>query len=412
MIHRHLDRRAVLWFIALALVAAVQPVGAANAALVTRWLDKDYGGVSPATIAAAIEDAREHFASSLEAADDTYVIRIPAGTFDLSLPNTAAARRPRGTIDVSGIDPGPDGRLVISGAGMDRTVLIMDPHVPGIYGRSVYRITFQDLEMTRAKYTVTQGIVVEVAPGKVVLDIQPGFPSPMDIYQPDEEIVGRRGPGRYLRKFINSKTAPQIVTEDNRQLAWRDAVAVPGYPSRWQFNLKHRQVMANYRTGDLVAVKSKHGGQAYWFHTGGEITFQRVIWTDASRGVFRNMDRITILDSKILRSAPINGQIPALSSPGGGPQIGQPRDRVTRGNVVKNLYAEGTGDDAIACFNCAETTFEGNYVTDSFARGILLFRSPGVRLVGNTLVRSPLRHSDGTRQRRRQQERLQPEAVE
>jgi hypothetical protein len=184
------------------------------------------------------------------------------------------------------------------------------------------------------------------------------------------------------------------VVEDNRQLAWVNADQLSGYLSRWVFHLKRERVVANYQPGDLVAVKSKHGGQAYKFETGQEITFRRVLWTDVARGVFRRVDRVTIEDCEIQRSPPINGQEPALATPGGGPQIGQPNDPGTRGNLVKGLHAEGRGDDSIACFNCINTLFEGNYVADSFARGILLYRSPDVRLVGNNLIRSAVQKKD------------------
>ena len=380
-------------FKAVSLVVLIFVLGysadSARAETITKYLDKDYGGVSRATIAEAIEDARKHFASSKVAGDDTYVITIPAGKFDLTFSEAerASAQSRRGTIDISGIEPGSGGQLVISGAGMNRTSLTMDEHEVGIFGRSVYRVTFQDFEMTRAKYTVTQGIVVSVSPGEVVLDIQPGFPSPLDIY--DHDVVGRKGPGRYLREFTNSKIDPEIM-DDNRQVAWRDAVQIAGFPARWQFRLKKPRLIETYQVGDLIAVKSKHGSQAYWFHTGSDITFRRVLWTDVARGVFRDMDRITISDCKILRSPPIKGQTPALATPGGGPQIGQPDDPVTTGNLVEGLFAEGTGDDAIACFNCADTIIKDNDIVDSFARGILLFRSPYVQLMNNKLVRSPL----------------------
>src|SRR6476620_3203000 len=76
----------------------------ARAETITKYLDKDYGGVSRATIAEAIEDARRHFALSKVAGDDTYVITIPAGKFDLTISEAerASAQSRRSTIDISG----------------------------------------------------------------------------------------------------------------------------------------------------------------------------------------------------------------------------------------------------------------------------------------------------------------------
>jgi hypothetical protein len=98
---------------------------------------------------------------------------------------------------------------------------------------------------------------------------------------------------------------------------------------------------------------------------------------------------VKILNSAILRDPPVNGRVPCLASAAGGPQIGQPRDAPTTGDVVQNFTASGTGDDALAFFN-ASGTVSNVTIADSFARGILLVRSPGVALSGIHVQRAPV----------------------
>jgi len=139
-----------------------------------------------------------------------------------------------------------------------------------------------------------------------------------------------------------------------------------------------------------VSFKSKHGGQAYWLHGGSDILFKDVTWTHKTRGVFRGgFDNIRFVNCVTDRAAPIHGQTPCLASPGGGPQIGQPHDPKTRGNLVDGCRFIASGDDAVAFFN-AEGTIRNCLITDAFARGILLFHSPDTVLENNTVLRCPV----------------------
>jgi len=70
-----------------------------------------------------------------------------------------------------------------------------------------------------------------------------------------------------------------------------------------------------------------------------------------------------------------------LSTSGGGPQLGQPHDQPIHNVTVENLRAENTGDDSIAFFNVASGGVVRNCkISDSFARGILLYNSPTTAL--------------------------------
>jgi len=214
----------------------------------------------------------------------------------------------------------------------------------------------------------------------VTLAIDAGLPTPADLVDPTPI-------GHYLRQC--SAEALSFPATNNEQQAWTSATR--GADGLWRFALK-RAAAPSWKVGDTIAVKSKHGGNAYWFYGGHDVTFQRVRWLDESRGTFRGgMSRVRILDDRIDRTPDAAGRKPCLATSDGGPQIGHPDDPPTTDVLVQGNDFEGTGDDAIALFN-ASGVVAGNRVADSFARGILLFRSEGVELRGNDVERSPVLH--------------------
>ncbi len=363
------------------------PVFAAlTAALTTSAMDstvevnlKAQYGVTPSGFAQVIADAKKHFVTH---PNDTFVVVIDAGTHLLAAPPPRA----KGVIDLSDIKPGPSGRLVFRGAGMDETVLVFDRSAVQIYGREVYRTSFIGMTMTYDRCRVSQGHVVSVGPGEVVLDIQSGFPTPQDIYDPDSNQ------GRYLRRYTDNRTDPQMVLENNDQVPWKNAELVSD--RRWRLNLSRANVTPSYKAGDLIGIKSKHDAYPYWLYGGSDFVFEDVKWLQESRGVFRGgFDRIRVSGCVVDRLPPIDGQVPCLSTPGGGPQIGQPDDPPTTNNLVENCRMTGTGDDSVAFFN-GSGTVRNCVITDCFGRGIFLYNSPDVVLENNTLVRSVVLHQD------------------
>jgi len=348
------------------------------------------------SIAHALRDAHSYLSSH---GSSTYVIQIPPGTFDFSDEprngGKAMGKNGDAAIDVSGISPHGGGRLILQGYGKDLTTLISPIGLTGITGESISHITFAYMTLTRPRLTVSQGVIVDsTVPGQLTMDVPAGFPTPLDIYDPDKS--GRR----YLRVYTNSKTDPQLVlTPTNGQITWgyRDGTPKPPTPvadhaGRWIMYLDHADSLAgpDYAPGMLACVKSKAGeGQAYLFNgrgSGGDIVFDNIRWINSSRGAFRGgLTGIKILNSEVRRAPAINGQVPCLATPGGGPQIGQPHDPPTHGNLVENYYAEGTGDDAVAFFNddsvpgtpTASIVRHVN-ISNSFAREILLANSCGV----------------------------------
>ncbi len=339
------------------------------------------GDVSQSSIARRIADAKGIFQTNPRA---VVVIDLPAGTFDLS-----TGTQGNGTIDVSGVQPGPGGWLIFRGAGATRTILTFNRDFTWIYGRNAHRVAFQNMQMTGHKPTVSQGHVVSVSRGKVVLDIQPGFPSPKQIFN-----AGRVGPwhGRFLRQYTNDRINPRMIHDAvipvNTQVAWATTQQLAG--SRWQMNLINPNEVAPYHRGDLIGIKSKQTGNTYFFYQSSDITFDHVQWKVKSRGVFRGgTSRVTFSNCRVDRSDPINGQTQCLSTPDGGPQLGQPDDAPTTGHRVENCVFVATGDDSVAFFK-ASGSVSNCRILDSFARGILLYQSPNVRLTDNEVVRCPI----------------------
>jgi len=201
-------------------------------------------------------------------------------------------------------------------------------------------------------------------------------------------IFKGKGSSRTTLIFDDSRTDPQLIQTNNSQIAWADAVCLGG--RRWRIALKKRHFQPPYSEGDLIGIKSKKGGQAYWFYCGADILFRDVKWTHKTRGVFRGgFNKVRFENCITERAPPINGQTPCLAAPGGGPQIGQPHDLRTDGHVVKSCRFGALGDDAVAFFNAAGEIRDCN-ISDAFARGILLYKSPDAILTNNTVLRCPV----------------------
>jgi hypothetical protein len=286
-------------------------------------------------------------------------------------------------INLSAISPTGSGRLVILGKGPDLTTLVFNNDVVQFYGRAVNHVTIEGFHFTTNQLTVSQGRVVSVISQSVLLDILEGYPTPADIYHAEVQA------GRYLRRYTDNAADPHLIETNNDQVPWSAASLVSGRTYRFSVSDPTHQ-LAYYKVGDLVCIKSKSRGQTYWFAGSSDLIFKNIRWTHKSRGVFRaGSHTISILDSSIERDAAIAGYRPCLSTPEGGPQFGQPTDPATRGNQVRRFSAKATGDDSIAFFN-SDGIVDGAQIDDSFARGILLYKSPNVELNNVGMLRNPV----------------------
>ncbi len=340
--------------------------------------------VTQESLAAAITEAK---AAMARAPGSSYTIALPAGRFDIS-------GTPRGggsaSIDLSRINACP-GTLTITGEGKDQTTIITDDALVGIMGRRTSCVTIADLTMSRRKIEATQGKIVALARESVTLEIPRGFPEPTSLLSDvrEEFSDGREVNRRWLRRFVDAPGGPQIDVAQP-QVNWLSAAKVPGGTNRWRFAIPVTGAMPRFRVGDLIGVKSKSGRDAYRFTDGEKITFRSVRWMMETRGIFHRVDQVTIRNCSIAPPPPINGVRFAMASSSGGPQIGHPLQTApTRGHVVVGNDFRATGDDALM-FAHASGIVENNYLADTFALGIRIYESPGLRVGRNTAVRAPI----------------------
>jgi uncharacterized protein YjdB len=350
-----------------------------NAKTVVWDLQSQYG-ITQAGIAEAISDARTHFSNY---PNDTIIIEIAAGTYSIGGNGSHGINLRDGILS-----KGSKGRLIFQGAGMNETILeFTDRGEDMINGRDVYHLEFRDTHFSRPFYTVTQGTVVSVAPGEVVLDIEDDFPTPLELFN------NNFGQGRYLRKYTKSKTDPLVIHENNGQVAWGWRNDAPFHPeliegNRWRIYLNSpTQEVSYYAEGDYIGIKSKFAGNAYWFVNGDDLVFRNIKWTHSSRGLVRGgFSNVTLSGCRLERGAPINGQVPCMSTPSGGPQMNQNNDDVSTNMVVEDCFFDSSGDDNIAFFNVNGGVVRNTLSRNAFARGVLATNKAVDICVANSVV--------------------------
>ena len=343
-------------------------------------------GVSEVGINRTIIDSKRLLSSP----NTTVQLIIPAGKFTITntqKPNLNAIR-------FIHIQPATNSRLILLGAGIDKnqnTTLIFPGHSQNfLFSLKSSHITIKNIIFSRDRYTtVTQGIVTQVAPDHSYLDLNltPGFPTP-------DKIYSNPSFGQWLRPYnVHDPMNPQIIIDDNNpifQLYWTKALPIKG--NVWRFYLRGKLNPTFYHAGLMMGVKSKPipDREAYHIKYGDDITFDHLKWVGTSRGDFRFVNNIKILNCVIARMPVINGHVPLLATPAGGPQIGSIRDEKAINNVlVDHLNATATGDDSVAFFNVKNGTISNSHISDPFSHAIVLVNSNAV-LSGNKITRGSI----------------------
>lgn len=354
------------------------------------WNLKSLYGITQTGFASIIKDAKNHFTYS---PTDTITIRIDAGTYSIG-GNGADG------ISLSSIGSASTvGQLIFEGAGMDQTTLIFtDITQDMIHGSDVYGLEFRDMHMTRDRYTVTQGNVVSVVPGEIIIELHEGFPTPLELWQDWSQ-------GRFLRRYTTSTTDPEVIAVDNDQVpyGWRSNAAkkpelVQG--RQWRFYLNSTTLLlSNYHVGEYVGIKSKFEGQTYWFQRGSNLVFENIKWTHSSRGLVRGgLSNVLVKGCRIERGAPILGQTPCMSTPSGGPQMNQyvsSGDPLSTNMVLEDCFIESTGDDCVAFFNVDGGKVINSTLRNSFCRGILVSQEAyNICVIGTTIPNSKIELED------------------
>ena len=336
-------------------------------------------GVTQNGFSSIILDAKNHFIGN---PDDTIIINVDAGTYEIGGNGSNG-------IHINTVAPGSNGRLIIKGAGIDNTTLVFtEVRQDMIRVSNSNNIVISDMHMTRSVYTVTQGLVQNVGTGYIDLALQDGFPSPLPFF--DNTSTN----GRYLRRYTNSQTDPQVILTNNGQIPWgyvNSFYTLPELLSEniWRFYLNNPNLLAsNYSIGDLVSVKSKHEGETYFIAGGSNILIENIKWTHSTRGVSRfGADNITIKKCRIERGDPINGQTPCMASPSGGPQMNQPNDALATNMVMDSCFIESPGDDCVAFFNVDGGRVTNSVLKNSFSsRGIYIISTAQNICVANTTL--------------------------
>ena len=238
--------------------------------------------------------------------------------------------------------------------------------------------------------TTSQGVVTDV--GDYFVDIiinTDKYPEIESIFNPVSKS------GRFLRKYkIVNNECQLLDQEDNKQVVWNSFEKMSDNVTRLHL-MKDQARHHNFSVGDLIGVKSKCCGvrrNVIDVCGGDDVKLRNILLSRQSRMVIRcGLSNIFISNISIVKEHDDQ----CLSTPGGGPQLGQPGDDDIENVVVSNVRAENTGDDSVALFNVVRgAVIENCFISDSFARGILLRNSVETVLVNNSLERSHIEYRD------------------
>lgn len=350
-----------------------------------------YGAINFSTIKQAVTDAKDWF-SDPDNQNKELILAFNKGSWAIVNPVTSEP-----AIDLSDIEPGANGRLVFQGAaaqGSNATTLrFTSLRQLQLEATNCKRVTFRTMHFAKDPgfALATRGSVVSVTPGKVVLDVPAGFPTPQQLNAPWIPI----GTGRFMKRYIipGAGGFPQLdlTQPDNGQPYKESSQDDPvNYPNRWTMHLINPGTMPYFNAGDLIGIKSKNSNSAYEFFNCTDILFDNLVWSGQARGLFYgNTEYVRIRNCKVLRLQPINGIQFCNSTSAGGPQIGNEHTgEIVKHVVVENCNFLSLGDDAIALFKVEDARISGNYITDAWARGININQSVNVCLQPvNTLIR-------------------------
>jgi hypothetical protein len=270
-------------------------------------------GISEAGIYSAVEEAARHLKQNCQDQVELYFA-----------PGVWIINQTKIGIDLSHIQPCEQGRIIVSGADRDTTTLTYTNwHQDTLYARNTRKVTIQNIHFTRSYQTVTQGDLIQNDPGSLVIRLHDGFPTPNELYDACFPA------GRFVREYDQNVTDPKIIANTsssvwppsiNKQLPWNGTEQID--TRTWRiYYLRLPNEMGSFTVGNVIGVKSKQCAQAYQFFGGDDFAFFNVRWTKISRGVFRNISNVHLDNTQILRSEPVVGRVPCMSTYAGGPQF-------------------------------------------------------------------------------------------
>ena len=409
------------------------------------------GPVNRAALQSAIACAKTALGNVWPGGDNRVTLQLPSHLVDLSQDvrdANGAILANTGSIDLSNVScpnaalancgtpptatpatPPTNNRLVLAGADDGSTEVLLsqdlDQHVaeiPGVWMRNSVGVTIRNLSFNWPRMTVSQGRVTRVDPAAATVDIaiEAGYPGPDRIV----DLHNFSDQGRYLHRFdvdVDPATGAVLACRlhpddfdsagaiEPTQLAWRGDDLQQVAPGVWRLTITNFQ-NGPIAVGDYVGIKSKSGLNAYDVRNSALVTFDTVTWHRRSRGVFggasnggpHGVTAVKVAHSAILPDAMTGYAAPCLSTPDGGPQVGQP-GFPSAGHLITNNDFVSAGDDALAFFDASDATVANNTIVDAFSNRGVLFRFSAATTVttpptqggsgfsvcspGNTLVR-------------------------
>ena len=356
-----------LLFLSLTLTIGAMHISAASET--HTWdLAQKYAGdaddLSPA-FAQAIADAKAQLKQS---PTDTIRLQIPAGTWHIS-----------DTINLDEVVPDDGGQLVIAGAGMAKTTVILKSSGESRYKNlismmSCERITIEDIYFRREKLHTSQGLVEEVQGKTIIMKTLPGFTNPADF--PDE--LHKSPP--WLRKYTyTDKAAPYPDPTLSRQIPCSKVEKIDD--TRVAFTVRGDWYQG-LKPGDLLGVKIKlrgylvNGNASY-------STFRNLRYThDSLDGIvlwqFKDPTRGDDMGNNLFENIVINRPDDLIGE--WGPCLSQPGDgfRVYGHDTHwRDCTVIATGDDNIALDGGTRQSVINCIAEDGFARGIIAHGSHG-----------------------------------
>jgi hypothetical protein len=297
---------------------------------------------------------------------------FPAGTYLLEHTVTA--------IELNGIKPDNGGMFIIKGDGPEKTIFISANKRNTILSvNHSDNIKIEGIHFSFREISVTQGYVVSINGDKLVLDIPPGFPTPAD-------LCFERN---FLVKYTDEDPMnPKMDFRKNHQTIWITAENIDGAPEGWKRNLLHLKSpeKGKYKKGDLLAVKTKCGADQLRANGKGKgfFLFNVKFSNMANRAVhIKKVDNIHLKQVTMERGTPINGRMPCLASPAGGPQI-----KEAKGVIIEDCKFIALGDDDLGIFSCENVIIKNNLLRDGMARSIFLANTnKNVLIEGNSFFR-------------------------
>lgn len=348
--------------------------------------------ITPDSISGLIAQGKNHLA--MVSPDDLYHIKIPPGLFDWSLLTTP----PRGQIlTVNDVVSSPIGGLRISGEGYDQTTIVWPQDYGWFRLTECHGLVFSGMKWTCPRIKVTQGYVLANIYPYVIFELEPGFPTPLQLMDIREEFQNESQDDRWMNAITDEERPVIIDAPWNGQRPWDDPVCIgkgvlDNTATIWAVRYGKKPKMgAPYAIGMSLGLTGKNSGGPGLIGGGSRVGFEEIHWEHGSRIKWFGTDQPIYCGNVVKLFKPDGARRYAVfSTAGGGPQFDSVTNPIVRDNVLV-----GPGDDPMAFFNVNVGQIENNYIDVARKRSTFMFNSRGLKLVNHMLVNGKILYRDG-----------------